>query len=336
MNKKYGVLLVNLGTPSNCDTASVRTYLREFLDDPRVIDLPWLIRKILLNFVILPFRPKESAKAYQKIWSKKGSPLLLNSIELQTALSKRFDDKMPIEIGMRYGSPSIASALNKLGSVDHLIVLPLFPQYSSAATGSAMEKVYQEIKSKRTQPNLIILRDFFSYPDFLKAQAQIIADKKEDPSSHLLLSYHGLPEQHLIKGGCQSICTPVCPETNDYPRSCYRKQCYHTSRELAKRLKLSEDRYSTSFQSRLGKTPWIRPYTDHTLTNLIEQGIKNIAIACPSFVADCLETLEEIGIQAKEQWHSLGGEGFQLLPCLNSEHLWVDALESLVRENLSE
>lgn len=334
MSKKYGVLLINLGTPSDCDPASVRVYLREFLNDPRVIDLPWLIRKILLNFIILPFRPKESAKAYQKIWTEKGSPLLTHSIILKKALDKEFGSDMPIEIGMRYGSPSIASALNKLDDVEHLIVVPLFPQYSSAATGSAIEKVYQEIKSKRTQPNLVVIRDFFSYPGFLDAQAKLIAEKKVDPTSHLLFSYHGLPEQHLLKGGCKSICAPICPQKNDNPISCYRKQCYQTTHEIAKRLNLTEDQYTTSFQSRLGKTPWIKPYTDHTLENLREQGIKNIAIVCPSFIADCLETLEEIGMQAKEQWHSLGGEGFQLIECLNNEPTWVTALAKLIRQNL--
>ena len=334
MNKKYGVLLINLGTPSSADRSSVRNYLKEFLNDRRVIELPWLIRKLLLTFVILPFRPKQSAKAYEKIWTKEGSPLLVNSKALKRALSKRFNDDTPIAFGMRYGSPSIASALEVLSDVDHLIVLPLYPQYSSAATGSSIEKVFQELKSKRTQPNLIVLRDFFSYPGFLNAQAQLIKDKKVNINSHLLFSYHGLPEQHLINGGCQSICTPICPTENDNPSSCYRKQCYQTTHEVAKRLKLNPDQYSTSFQSRLGKTPWIRPYTDHTLTKLREQGIKNISIVCPSFVADCLETIEEIGIQAKEQWLALGGEQFELLPCLNSERLWLDALESLIRENL--
>ncbi len=334
MKKKHGILLINLGTPTSCDRASVRTYLKEFLNDPRVIDLPWLIRKWLLTFVILPFRPKQSAKAYEKIWTKEGSPLLINSNALTTALSKRFSQETPVVLGMRYGTPSIASALEILSDIDNLMVLPLYPQYSSAATGSSIEKVYLELKSKRTQPNLIMLRDFFSYPSFLDAQAQLIKDKQENINSHLLFSYHGLPEQHLIKGGCQSICTPTCPIENDNPNSCYRKQCYQTTHEVAKRLKLTPEQYSTSFQSRLGKTPWIRPYTDHTLTQLREQGIKNIRIVCPSFVADCLETIEEIGMQAREQWFALGGEQFQLIPCLNSEPLWLDALESLIRDNL--
>lgn len=334
MNKKYGVLLINLGTPKDHSRKQVRKYLKEFLNDKRVVDLPWLIRKILVNFIIIPFRSKNSAEAYQKIWTNEGSPLLVNSFKLLHALSKRFNNELNIELGMRYGTPSIKDALEKLDNVDNLIVLPLYPQYSSAATGSSIEAVYQALSKKQTQPNLTLLRDFYLYPDFLNAQANLIKKARINALSHLLFSYHGLPEAHLIKGGCKSICAPTCSFENNNPSSCYRKQCYKTTQEISQRLNIPSNQYSTSFQSRLGKTPWIKPYTDHTLTKLINEGILHLTIVCPSFTADCLETLEEIEIQAKQQWLSLGGESFQMIPCLNDEPEWIDALENLVRDHL--
>ncbi len=335
MNKKIGILIINLGTPNNCDVRSVRRYLREFLNDRRVITLPFLIRQVLLNFFILPFRPRNSAKAYQKIWTEQGSPLLINSQQLQQKLAARFDDNYQVELAMRYGSPSIKNALNKLNNVEQLIVLPLYPQYSSAANGSSIEKVYQELKSNLNQPNLIMIRDFYIDPGFLKAQTSIIKNNLNRPDAHILFSYHGLPENHLTNSGCQEICRGNCSFDNNNPASCYRKQCYKTTTEITKLLNLQPGQYTTSFQSRLGKTPWIKPYTDETLKELRSKGITNLAVSCPSFVADCLETLEEIGMAAKEQWLALGGESFQLLPCLNSSPDWIDALESMLRQHLN-
>lgn len=334
MNKKIGILLINLGTPDNCDVKSVRRYLREFLNDQRIINLPFLVRQVLLNFIILPFRPRNSAKAYKKIWTKQGSPLLIHSKMLQAKLAKCFNDDHQVELAMRYGNPSIKNALDNLKDINQLIVLPLYPQYSSAANGSSIEKVYQELKGCLNQPNLKVIRDFFFDPKYLKAQANIIKTNLSIPNAHILFSYHGLPENHLTKSGCQEICHGSCNFEDNKPASCYRKQCYKTTTELVKLLDLKSGQYTTSFQSRLGKTPWIKPYTDETLKELRSKGIKNLAVSCPSFVADCLETLEEIGMAAKEQWLALGGENFQLLPCLNSSPDWVEALESIIRKHL--
>ena len=259
-NEKIGIILINLGTPDNCDVRSVRRYLREFLNDRRVIELPFLIRKILLNLFILPFRPKKSAKAYKKIWTTAGSPLLINSNALKQNLAECFDDNYQVELAMRYGKPSIASALDQLKDVDKLVVLPLYPQYSSAANGSSIEKLYLELRSRRSQPTLTIIRDFYDDLGFLNAQANVIKDNLKHQDSHLLFSYHGLPENHLIRGGCTTICSGDCDFNSNTPSSCYRKQCYKTTTELAKLLALKPMQYSTSFQSRLGKTPWIKPF----------------------------------------------------------------------------
>lgn len=221
MNKKIGILLINLGTPDNCDIKSVRRYLREFLNDRRVITLPSLVRQILLNFFILPFRPRHSTKAYKKIWTKQGSPLLIHSKKLQSKLAIRFDNSYQIELAMRYGNPSIKSALNKLSDFEKLIVLPLYPQYSSAANGSSIEKVYQELKGSLNQPNLTVIRDFFLDAGFLKAQANIIKANLNITNSHILFSYHGLPEHHLTKSGCQEICHGECTFDNNNPACCY-------------------------------------------------------------------------------------------------------------------
>lgn len=318
-----GVLLVNLGTPDNCDPKSVRRYLKQFLNDPRVIDLPRVIRWFLVNWLIIPRRYKKSAAAYQEIWLEAGSPLLVNSQAMKEALALELGVEYQVELGMRYGNPSIQTAVEKLKGCDNLRVLPLFPQYATASTGSAIAE-FQSIISKimlkqRDMPEIRIQEDFYQHPGFIAAYADIIqkhierniADKKIDM---LLLSYHGLPERQLDK------------------TRCYRTQCYATSDLIANALGLSQSQYRVSFQSRLGRTPWIKPYTDLLLPEFIQQGIRNIAIACPSFVADCLETLEEINIRAREQWQSLGGGEFTFIPCLNAEPHWIKAMAEMVGE----
>lgn len=330
---KAGILLINLGTPDTTKKKSVRRYLREFLSDARVIDLPFLTRLLLVNLFILPFRTKQSAKAYEAIWQAEGSPLRFHSVNLKNALQSKFPKDVQVELAMRYGSPSIHCALERLSNVDDLLIIPLYPQYASASTGSSIEKTLELLKAKHTFPTITVQRDFYSHPMFISAQASQIK-KYLSPDDFLLFSYHGLPERQLHKSGCLTICDGPCLASQNATASCYRYQCYQTTALLAAQLGLPVERYTTSFQSRLGKTPWIRPYTDETLQQLIKNGQKNLAVVCPSFVADCLETLEEIGIQAQSQWQQLGGESFKLIPCLNSEVEWVDSLYQIAQEGL--
>lgn len=328
-----GVLLINLGTPDECDTASVRRYLTQFLNDPRVVDLPTVRRWLLVNLLIVPFRAKKSAHAYQQIWSQEGSPLLANSIKLQRKLQFALGNQYQVEIGMRYGNPSIESALKKLAACTKLIILPLFPQYTSAATGSALEVALKTIAADWNVPEIIVKSNFYNQPEFINAFADniksAVGNKKIDT---LLFSYHGLPERHITKSECLAACDHqrACPDITRNNEFCYRAQCYDTSRLIASALHLTTDDYHVSFQSRLGKTPWIKPYTDLLLPDLIKQGKKNIAVVSPSFVADCLETLEEINIRTRAQWRALGGEEFIFVPCLNDSELWVQALTNWI------
>ncbi len=315
-----GILLINLGTPDAPDVPAVRRYLKEFLSDPRVIDLPTWARWCLVNGVILPFRPKQSAHAYQQIWRPQGSPLLIYGEQLRDSLRAKLGDDYVVELGMRYGNPSIPNALEKLHGAHcrELTVLPLFPQYSSAATGSAIEKVFVSLAKSWNIPGIKIINDFHDDADFIQSQAKVIKESLGDFKPEMMLfSFHGLPERHIEKSNCSKThCdrNQACPILAVQNTHCYRGQCYATARALAAELQLPEQQYRVCFQSRLGRTPWITPYTDKTLEDLAKQGVKNIAIACPSFVADCLETLEEIGIRGREQWAQVGGGEFRLVP----------------------
>lgn len=323
-----GFLLINLGTPQGADVPAVRSYLREFLTDKRVIDLPAPLRYLLVYAFILPFRPQKSAKAYQKIWTDEGSPLLVNTYKLSSQLQHLLGSQTTVAIGMRYGKPSIQDAINQLSACTTITVLPLFPQYSSAATGSALEEAMRIFSSQEVMPSLKIIRDFYQHPAYVNAQAQKIKTYLSG-SDHLLFSYHGIPERQISKSGCKEVCPAQCPPISSQNANCYKAQCYETSQLLAKALQLNPKQYSTAFQSRLGKTPWIKPYTDEVLRELAANGVKHLSIACPSFVADCLETLEEIGMQAKKQWLSMGGEQLTLIPCMNDDPTWVSAIPLL-------
>jgi ferrochelatase len=327
---KHGLLFINLGTPNSTHIADINKYLREFLTDKRVIDMPYPIRYVLVYALIVPFRSKKSAHAYEAIWTNQGSPLLFHSQNLINCLRKTVGTQFNIALGMRYGNPSIASAINHLKDCETITILPLYPQYSSAATGSSIEEAVRIISNQEVIPSFNIIRDFYQHPAYISSLAQLIKRHSKD-QEHLLLSYHGIPERQIHKGGCKTICSGRCDPISEENQSCYKAQCYQTSLLLAQELKLRPDQYSTAFQSRLGKMSWIKPYTDDILTKLAEKGIKYLAIACPSFTADCLETLEEIGIRAKEQWQKLGGQGFTLIPCLNSNEQWVNAIIDIVK-----
>ena len=338
VSRKIGILLINLGTPDSTSTPDVRRYLREFLNDPRVIDIHPIARWVLLNLVILPFRPAKSAEAYRTIWTDKGSPLLIYGQELQNSLQEKMGDSVSVLLAMRYGQPSIEEGLQNLvkQDVSKILVFPMFPQYSSAANGSAIEKVYEVASKMWNVPPIQVLDTFYDDPGFIEAFRQVAQPVLDDfKPDFTLLSYHGLPERHVIKSDAtKQHCLKsetCCDSISTVNRYCYRAHCYATSRALAAALNLSEDKYSVSFQSRLGPTAWIKPYTDKVLPELAEKGVKRLAVMCPAFVADCLETLEEIEIRAAEDWHSLGGEALRLVPSLNVHPAWVEALESIFR-----
>ncbi|MEE2776260.1 MAG: ferrochelatase [Acidobacteriota bacterium] len=331
---RVGLLLVNLGTPDSTGVADVRRYLREFLSDPRVLDMPATQRALVMNLFILPFRPRRSAAAYEKIWTDRGSPLLFHTKDLASNVRERLGAAVQVEIAMRYQSPSIASALGRFrqSGVDRIVALPLFPQYSSAAWGSAAERVFEQAGALWNVPYLQVVPPFYDHPAFLDAFAAVAEPGMKDLNPDFtLMSFHGLPERHMHKsdesGGdhclqSETCCESICAAN----RSCYRAQCYATARGLAERLGLEPDDYEVTFQSRLGRDPWIRPYTDVRTVELAQAGVRRLAVLSPAFVADCLETIEEIGIRAKEDFEGNGGERLELIRSLNSHPQWADAV----------
>ncbi len=332
-----GLLLVNLGTPDEPSPPAVRRYLRQFLSDPRVLDMNPVGRALLLNLVILPLRPRLSAAAYLKIWTDRGSPLLVHGRDLVAEVKQRLGDDWQVELGMRYGQPSIAGALDRLDARP-LVVLPLYPQYSSAATGSSLEEVFRVLGARQVVPGLSTREDFFAEPGFLDAFSAVAApllarELAADPKAHVLMSFHGLPERQVKKADPSGVHCLVksdcCDSLGPKNRHCYRAQCFATARALATRLGLRRGAVSVSFQSRLGRTPWIRPYTDSILRDLAAREIKRLLVLCPAFVADCLETLEEIGIRGREQWKSLGGEELTLVPSLNASPAWAETVAQM-------
>jgi ferrochelatase len=345
---RTGILLVNLGTPDSPEPADVRRYLREFLSDPRVLDIHPIARFLLLELIILPTRPKRSGAAYRKVWMPEGSPLLVHSRALTAALRERMPE-FPIELGMRYGKPAIASALARLReqSCDRIVVVPLYPQYAASSTGSSVELIYETAAALWNTPYITVVPPFYDHPAFISALAEIGRRQLEPLApDHVLFSFHGLPERHVIassdpqslgSGEAKQLCVvepDCCERLVDANRNCYRAQCFVTARASAAALGLSPDGWSISFQSRLGRTPWIKPYTDVVIPELAQRGVRKLAVFCPAFVADCLETLEEIGIRARADFVAAGGERLELITSLNAEPVWVGAVERLIRENL--
>lgn len=334
--KKTGVLLINLGTPDAASVPAVRRYLREFLSDPYVIDIPALPRWLLLNLVILPFRTKQSTEAYQQIWTAVGSPLLTHSQAIANELQAVLGEKYLVGLGMRYGKPALTSTLKNLLSqeLERLIVVPLYPQYAESTTRTSTEAIKKHIQKINNTIPIVTIREFYQQTNYIQANARLIHETIDHyPIEKLIFSYHGLPERH-IKKTCHALECDLkapCPAMSADNQDCYRAQCYATSRRIAEVLDLSAEDYVVTFQSRLGKAPWIKPYTDVALEQLAASGVKNIAIVCPSFVADCLETLEEIDIRAKAQWHALGGESLIRVPCLNDDKRWIGALANMIR-----
>jgi ferrochelatase len=336
-----GLLLVNLGTPDEPTAPAVRRYLREFLSDPRVLDIGAVGRAALLNLVILPRRPAESAAAYRKIWdAERGSPLLFHSRDLAARVQDALGAGWTVELAMRYGSPSIPDALERLRGADRVVVFPLYPQVAASSTGSTLEAVYREAAPRWNVPALSAVPAFYDDAGFIGAFAAVARPALDSfRADHVLLSFHGLPERHMRKSDespgqthCLASAT-CCDAIVAANRNCYRAQCFATARALTAALGLAEGGVTVSFQSRLGRTPWIQPYTDHLLPQLAARGVKRLAVLCPAFVADCLETLEEIGIRGREQFLSAGGEELMLVPSLNATPAWVAAVTALVRRH---
>jgi ferrochelatase len=336
-----GVLLSQLGTPASPSTRDVRRYLREFLSDPRVIDLPAPARWLLVNGIIAPFRAPKSAHAYRAIWQPGGSPLRIHTEALAAALAKTLGERFAVEVGMRYGAPSIPQALDRLAraGASRIVVLALYPQHAESSRGTALAVVQAWGAKRPGAPELRVLPPFFAEPVFVGAVAAqarpVLASLRPD---HVLMSYHGLPERHVLAADPsreRCLARPDCcaqPGATDF---CYRAQCFATSRALAAALELAPERVSTSFQSRLGRARWIGPSTDDLLVSLAGRGVRRLAVLCPSFVADCLETLEEIGIRARERWTELHGESFALVPCVNASAPFLEFIEAQVRKAAS-
>jgi len=331
-----GLLLLNTGTPDAPDPRSVRRYLHEFLSDPRVIDLSPAARWLLLHLVILPFRPRRSAHAYRRIWTPQGSPLLVNFLSLANSVRTRLGDSWRVEVGMGYGRPTIASALEKLAAAGALriVAMPMFPQYATSSAGSVMAAAMRAAAEPWVTLPLTVTGSFHDDEGFLAAEEAAARPAVEAAPDHLLFSFHGLPERHLRKADPAGYClsSPDCCERRGAgPHHCYRAQCFETARLLADRLGLAQGSWSVSFQSRLGRTPWIGPHTDATVRALATSGVKRLAVACPSFVADCLETLEEIGLRARDDFLAHGGKEFTLIPSLNAHPAWADAVAVMAR-----
>lgn len=343
---RSGVLLVNLGTPQAPTAAAVRPYLRQFLMDGRVINIPAPMRWLLVNGIIAPLRAPKSAKAYASIWTDEGSPLLVHSQHLQKKVQKLLDssdmgEPVPVVLAMRYGEPSIAHGVQELREkyhVEHIVVVPLYPQYSSATTGTVVEEVLRVMKDLWAMPSMSVVPPFYQEAGFINSFAMIAEQCiKKNPVDHVLLSYHGLPEDHVKK------CDPsgqhclkkanCCDEESDNNVFCYRHQCTVTSKKIAQALGLSADQWSMSFQSRLGQNEWLKPYTEPTVKELAKK-YKRIAVLCPAFVADCLETLEEIGERARHDFKEAGGEELFLIPSLNSDDQWAETIALLAKRDL--
>lgn len=341
-NKK-GILLLNLGTPTDCTVGAVRRYLREFLCDPRVIDLPAWIRLPLVYGAVLPFRPKRSAKAYQKVWDKeKGSPLLYHSRAFTEKLQGQLGQSFEVALGMRYQKPSIEQAIAQLQQkgCERIVVLPLFPQYSSAATGSALEKTFQILQKNITIPNIEVISEFYDKEFYLDAKSQLIEKHiKTFQPQKILFTYHSLPWRQIGKANpnCARTCQTQepCPQISQQNDACYRAKCYATTQLLAQKLALAPKQYTTAFQSRLGRTRWVEPEVNQVLKELAQQGVKRLMVVCPSFVADCLETLEEIAIQAKNSWQQWSQGAFLMVPCLNDHDHWVASLKGYIEQSVS-
>ena len=334
---RVGVILVNTGTPNSTSVADVRAYLGQFLNDPRVIDIPAWQRWLLLNLIILRVRPAKSAEAYRKIWTDRGSPLLVHGNDLAAGVQAHLGDRADVRLAFQFGQPSIPAAFEAFAraGITEVCVVPLFPQYAAASTGSAVEAAIREAAKRWVIPSLHIVPPFWAEPEFLQGMSQRLeAAIAQHQPEHVVLSFHGVPEHHctqtdvtgqhcLKRADC---CDALVPAN----ASCYRAQCMATARAMMTRLSLDPATTTVAFQSRLGRVPWIRPYTDEVIAQLGKAGTQTIVVSEPAFVADCLETLEEIAIRGKEDFMAAGGKDLTLVPSLNADDDWTAGLAAII------
>jgi len=338
---KIGVLLIQLGTPDKPTIGAVRRYLSEFLNDPRVIDIPWLARKILVNGIIVPFRAPKSTKIYKELWNHGNgvSPLLTHTENVQQLLQERFNnDEITIEFAMRYQNPSMDSVLGRMQNMnfDKIIILPLFPQYASASTGSAIEKAMAIIRKWWVIPEISIINQFYDNEGYIDSVVENARKFNLNEFDHILFSYHGLPERQVDKvyeGSDLCADQPCETEINDKNKYCYKATSFATTRLIARKLGLKESDYSVCFQSRLDKK-WLTPFSDKVVEDWARKGAKKLLVFSPAFVADCLETIIEIGEEYQEIFEKFGGEKVQLVPSSNSNKLFIDGLEELIRKRI--
>ncbi|WP_163832461.1 ferrochelatase [Spartinivicinus ruber] len=334
--KNQAVLLVNLGSPASPEERDVRQYLNQFLMDPYVIDLPGWLRWLIVNCLVLPSRPKQSAEAYKSIWWSEGSPLVVLTQRLTDKLALQVD--APVHFAMRYGEPAMEKAILQLAKagVDELLLVPLYPHYAMSTVKTCLEQAKYVLKKHHLSLNIRHLPVFFDDEQYISALEGVTKPFLNEDFGHLLFSYHGLPERHLHKDdptGSYCLAKPdCCQQPHQAHQTCYRAQVYKTAELLANKLGLGKEQYSVAFQSRLGRDKWLTPYTCDQLVELAQKGVKRLLVICPSFVADCLETLEEIGIQGKEMFIEAGGESLTLIPCLNDHEQWVSVLADWVSQ----
>ena len=333
------IVLMNLGSPRSTDVKDVKVYLDEFLMDERVIDKPWLFRALLVKGIIVPFRSPKSAEAYKTIWTEKGSPLIVISDDLGKALKEKIP--YPVTVAMRYGSPSPKEAFEALLKKDpglkEVILVPMYPHYAMSSYETAAEYAKEQHKKGGFSFRLEIISPFYKNDDYLFALTESIRPYLENDYDHLLFSYHGVPERHILKGditGNHCLKSENCCEVPSPAHEfCYRHQCKVTTALVAARLNIPDGKWSMSFQSRLGRDEWLKPYTAKRLEELPSEGIKKLLVVCPAFVSDCLETLEEIAIGGKEIFMHAGGERYETIPCLNVHPIWVDTLAKWVHDD---
>lgn len=334
--EKVVVLLINIGSPDKPESKSVRKYLSQFLNDKYVIDLPWIIRRLLMIFFIAPYRVPKTTKKYEKIWKKEGAPLLCHLNNLVTKIQNKFPSHYIVYGAMRYGNPSVGSIIDKIKDekLCKIIVVPLYPHYAKSTTESVKHHVLDILKKNKIKAGVKFLDQFYDHPLFLESFAKKIASYHPDLYDHIVFSYHGLPIRHIETAHPHKKYSNCNCETRfpwEYGKFCYKAVCYQTSRDLAKKLSIPAGRYSVAFQSQISKK-WITPFTDKVLTNLSQQGKKKILVVAPSFVADCLETTYEIGIEYQELLVHGGGDKLTLVESLNDSDDWVAALATIVSE----
>ncbi len=336
---KKGVLLVNLGTPDDPSVPAVRRYLKQFLLDPRVIDYPWLSRNLIVRGIIAPFRSFSSSKLYKMLWTENGSPLKHYGEQVRDGVQEKLGEDYVVRLAMRYQNPSIGGAIQELMNeeVSEIIVFPMFPQYASATTGSVHDEVMRVLRQQEVIPNLRFINSYYDHDGMIEIFADNARQFDLDSYDHIIFSYHGLPQRQLRKGDPSGQhCLKrenCCQNIGRVNQFCYSAQCHATTRAIVNKLGLSAEQYTTSFQSRLGPEQWAKPYTSDLIDEQAEKGAKRLLVFSPAFVADCLETVIEIGYEYQEEFEEKGGEHVDLVPSLNNDPRWVEIVADMVRAN---